>query len=249
MQLLKGYRGLALGLLTASAALVCVGALHPSRTWSLLLTSVGSAFLGASIASVFGRLGAEELLRYIKSLLNKAFAPKFTSEESAVVQYRRRWYTYNISQKNGAFCWRCIILDFTRSKVADRLATDIQLTDRRGQPHRYYVEAGIRDVRFIVFYHPEKGREPVGMDIVPLMGLEFLGNHSGISIVQAWDGNHSIIPVIFSPGPLYGVNSNGDIPEELSKKFDDEWRKGMRLVGPILPLTTRTEGCVISEPA
>ena len=247
MRVLEGYRGLALGLLTASVALVSVGALHPSRMWSVLLTSIGSAFLGASIASVFARLGAEDLLRSIRSTLNKVFAPKFTSDEKLVQQYRRRWYTYNISQKDGVFCWRCVIIDFSRSTAHDRLATDIQLADRWGKPHRYSVEAGVRDGRFIVFYHPERGCEPVGMDILPLMGLDFLGVHSGMGVIQAWDGNHSVVPVIFSPTSLHGVNSNGDILPELAKDFDDEWLTGMKLISPIFPLATRTDGYQVED--
>jgi len=242
MRLLKGYRGLALGLLVAGTGAVVVGALHPSHAWALWLTSVGGAVVGASIASLFARLSAEELFVFIRRVLKDTLGARLLSDEEAVRPYRRRWYQYCVSQKAGRMAWKCLVLDFSKSSGVGRLTTRLSTEGTDGQRFTYDVEAAVRNERFLIFAAPERGREPVALDVLPLMGLDFMGKHAGLSFVQTWDGNHAIVPILMADRPLHSISTQGEVPEELWPAFDEEWRRAAGAIRPLIPFAGRPEG-------
>lgn len=238
----KEYKGLATGIFVAGLVAVIAGASNPNEVWSIWLTSLGSAAAGASIGSFFLRLSAEDLSNDVKEALKQSVRSRFLSEEKFTDEYKKKWYHYNVSQNNGKFSWKCAFLDYSNCPIEGGMSASIKFADKLNQIHKYRVESAFRGERLISFFHTPTGLESIAAEIIPFLGHAFKDYYAGISFMQTWDGNHSLIPILMSETPLFGVRSEGFIPEELYDKFDDAWIKGMDEAGPIFPMPSLQRG-------
>lgn len=222
--------------MVAGVVAIIAGASTPSASWSLWLTSIGGAAVGATIGSFFVRLSSEDLVEHVKTTLGKTISSTFTSNDSEIKPIKKKWYHYNVSQKDGEFRWRCAILDFSKDPSIGSLNTLIRFSDKAGKAHEYRVEAALRGERLISFYYPPSGNESIAVEIIPFVGHSFEHFHVGVTFHQTWDSNHALAAIIISENPLLGIKVEGDVPELHDKELSEMWLQGMEKVAPLIKL-------------
>jgi len=118
----------------------------------------------------------------------------------------------------------------------------IRFADKVGKVHKYRVESAFRGERLVSFFHAPTGHESIAAEIMPFMGHAFKDYYAGLSLMQTWDGTHSLIPILMSESPLFGAKAEGHIAEDKNSLFDDAWITGMDGIDSIFPMPSRQRG-------
>ena len=242
--MLTGYRGLFVGLLIAGLAFVAFGGVIV-RPISDVLIAVGGALVGTSLGSFVGDLSNqahEERLKGHEETLNKlvreGVKDSFVSDDKTIDPYRIKWHLYHVTKMKGSFVWRKATLDFTKSRTPGRLASRLYLLDSSGNQRFYTVEAGIRDKHFIVFLDSETSPEPVATYVFPFVGIN-APSYYGVMFLETWDRSPAITSAIISSKVLHGHGKDGDLPYEICRRLDREWRADIPDQVPVLPETAK----------
>ncbi|MEM7048302.1 MAG: hypothetical protein AAF604_01525 [Acidobacteriota bacterium] len=193
-----------------------------------VLTSLGGALLGTSIASLLGVASRYDLTERVTSLLEETQRPSFTSDNAKLKDHRRKLHRYHASKQNGSFIWQYDILDFTSSKDPGRLRTDVTIGHARGANKTYAVEGGFRDRRFVSFQKATIGDEETSVGVYPDLGKSFLDKHVGLVFKETWDGTPMLAPSIISNEPIEPSLPEGIVSAELGLRLDRIWRSGIR---------------------
>ena len=101
--------------------------------------------------------------------------------------------------------------------------------------HKYKINAGIRDDRFIMFERAVVGNEPALVEIFPSMGKAFYDYHCGLVLVESWSGTNLLSPCIMSQNPIHQWDIEGSVNENVSKKLDEVWKKTFFTKTKVLP--------------
>lgn len=181
----------------------------------------------------------------MKQTLLDTLSSRFTSPDNTSDAYKKKWYHYGVSQKNGKHTWMCTVIDFSASAVIGGLTTSARYSDKAGNIHIYKIEAAFRGERLVSFYSPPIGHESIAVEIMPFMGNAFQHYYAGVAFLQTCDGNHSLIPVLMSEQPMFDVQSAGDAEESLNDKFNEAWISGFKNINPLLPLPGKNNGVTL----
>ena len=220
----------------AGLTAVISGGTNPSVNWSIWLTSIGSAAVGATIGAFFVRLSAEDLMEDTKKILKNTLETKFSSNNNLDSEYKIVWYRYGIKQMDGEYKWNLNKIDFNECKQLSGMKSSVKVTDKNDKSHIYKIESAFRGEKFISFFHPPFGTESIAMEVIPFMGNSFENHQSGLILHQTWDGNHAISSVMMSRVPLFNIKKEGIIPNEFQKKMSELWVRNFKKNTPIFPL-------------
>jgi hypothetical protein len=123
-----------------------------------------------------------------------------------------------------------------KNTLAGRLRSG---TSAVGVEHTYVAEAALRDDRLIIIERPLSSRESCIIEVYPSFGQALRGTHSGVGILETWDGDEVLHPRMMSSRPLVGSETEGTLDATLWSHCDDAWRSGFRQES-LLPSTQRS---------
>lgn len=239
---MNANKWLSWAIMLSGVTAVIAGGANPSEKWSVWLTSIGSAAIGATMGAFFIRLGAEDLIEHTKKLLTSSLSSKFVSDTEIDDMYKKHWYRYSVGQKNGIFQWGVRKIDFNKCDTIKGIKTSIKFSDKNNNTHVYHIEAAFRGERLISFSYPPFGNESVGVEVIPFMKNSFENVQAGLSFIQTWDSNHTITPVLMCNTPLFGIKKEGVIPEKFQQELSKLWIVNIEKSSPIFPLPKIQDG-------
>lgn len=202
---------------------------------AIFISSIGGAVFGSAFSSIISTAKEEELFSSILSLVENSVTAKFLSEETKLKRYRKLWYNYAITEKNGEQYWSTTKYDFRKATSIGQLISSVTWTDIYNNKHDYIVEGGIRDSRLIFFIKATSSDEPIAIQIMPFMGDLYKAIHCGFWLMVTWDGNNSLMPAIISENPIEEMSDEGRIPKEKQSSFNEIWYKYRKGLEPIFP--------------
>lgn len=197
--------------------------------------AVGGAILGSSLS---GWLSKKDILRVEQNtlaVLEKTLTSKFRSKEENLINYRKEWHIYHVSEINKETVWRHHHFDFSCNHSVGSLNCEVKSSDKNGDQSSYFVEGGVRDSRLIIFEKAKGSEEPVGIYILPLFCEAFHTTHHGFGIIKSWDGNSILSPVIMSRKPLPDIKSQETLGKEDGQKLDIVWEGEFTRLHKVFP--------------
>ncbi|WP_440947879.1 hypothetical protein ACSAZL_06440 [Methanosarcina sp. T3] len=189
-----------------------------------IITTIGGAFIGASISSVYSRFADKDIINSF-GLLSQP--QKFTSEESAIKEFRRKWHMYYVNRNKGSYVWRHIVVDFSKATIPGYLNTNEKNENPGGKEYEFNVEAGVRGNKLITI-HTIKGKENL-IRIFPSINNEAMdGYYFGFVCLTTLDNTRLLGATILADNSL----EFGEAPlindPELMKKLDKRWYEGIK---------------------
>ena len=235
-RVLRGYVGLLVGL--ALTGLVAVG--WGVQIDSVFLTSVGGAVFGAALGVVVAELNSRSALADVRALVAIGQEPELASREADIGPYRQVWHHYHRTMIDGELVWRYRQYDLRESRFPGRLITEVVARDDHGNEFPYDVRAAVRGQRFVMFETARSGSEPVVVEVYPSMGLDFMGAHSGIGVIQAWSGDNLLTACIMSKHRVIDWETEGNVATTMNDALNAAWRRGFHQMNA-LPAFPRSD--------
>jgi hypothetical protein len=218
---------------------------------AILLLALGSALIGGGITQVVAGRRAKEILEEVAETIQRSVAqPAIYSDGTKVASFRKKFYSYHQTIKDGHRLWRLTTLDFTETPAINRLLCTPLTIDEQGAPDpSYFAESFIRGSNFVTVVSP-KHSEPKYLRIYPSAGLQFKDVAWGISTHMDFDQGRGIYKCLLSTTPLYGVSDPCFIAEPaLIDKLENEWARSARPWGMYLCPPDATSHASSPEPS
>lgn len=220
------YSGLMVGL--TIAGLVAVG--WGAQEDSVFLTSVGGAVFGATLGILVAELNARSALADVRALVARDRGSEFTSPDEEIQGYRGVWHHYHRTILEGQLVWRYRRYDFREGRFPGILLATILARDAKGNSYVYDTRAGVRGQRFVMFETARSGKEPVIVEVYPRMGLDFLGIHCGIGLIQAWSGDDLLTPCMMSKNRVVEWTEEDNVSPDYFDELNAAWERGFQQV-------------------
>ena len=231
------YRTALIILFIAGISLIGWGTAADETFWKQFFTAIGAAILGASLGLLASDIFADSVIDKIRTLIEQRINSAFVSAETDASTYRRRWHHYHVTKMKNKYVWRYRIYDFQRFDVPGLLTAHITAIDNQGSMHKYIATAWTKDSRFCIVEKAEVGQEPVIVEIYPYMGMQLHGVHTGVGVMQSWDGEDLLFPCILAQEPVVQAQQEGTLPETVFETLDATWKASFTKKNQILPRT------------
>lgn len=217
-----------LGLIGLGIGLISIG-----TAWNKpFLTALGGSLFGTAIGSLLSIKSNRDSLdevqlgnRAILEAIRKSLEPDFRSDESRINRFRRSWHSYHVTKKDGRFIWHHSELNFKKIASPGVLSSEIFQTDKEGKMEKYFVTAGLREERLVMFFKGEEIDEPTPVTVYPFAGLYLGDRHCGLRVHLTWDRTDSISRAVLSKSPIGGWTQVGDVSEDVAKELDKIWER------------------------
>lgn len=158
---------------------------------------------GVGVGGAVSRIDYVALTNRLEQSVAGALLAQFRSDEQRLRYYRRPWHEYRLPRMDGRWCWRYHVIDLRSPTPPGTIYGRATSTGIDSDYKREYIyEGGCRDQRFLLLGRPTNGTEPSSIMIMPFMGDSFRRVHAGFRLLQTWDGDHAVVPVIMTEKPL-----------------------------------------------
>ena len=206
---------------------------YATYTNNYIIAAVGGAVFGAVLSSIVSKISIFDLLQNIRSILMENITIGCTSSENEIEQFRRKWYFYYRTKKGGKEGWRCVIIDFSKNFVPNKLVCIIT-TKEGGKSFKYKIEGFVRGCRLVICSYPLDSAEEPAIYIFPFMAKSFVQAHqvvSGIGICETWDQRNMVSPCLMVENPEdIGWYEDGFIDDEnICEKLTKMWLENTRI--------------------
>lgn len=219
-----------------SILLVTVGSLLDSShaIASKVLIVLGSSGLGTCFGLVFGGVFGASALQRVKELIEDSLSSSLAAPDHQLEEFRKTWHHYLLTKIGEHLVWRYRKLDFSRTSVPGKLVTAFNVQGPDGGLHTYNIEGYLAEPRLVFVETPSGGSEPPIVQIYPRATERFRRRHAGIALLQSWDGDNLMVPVLLCASPLTFDNvkiQEGTLPEKTYASLNETWHKDASVAG------------------
>jgi len=223
----------------ACSFLIIIGILIDSSHTSLskLLIILGGSGLGACVGLVFGGITDSSGLQRVRELVEVSLSSSLSAPDQELEAFRKIWHHYLLTKINNKVVWRYRKLDLSRTSVPGKLVTAFNVPGPGGESHTYNIEGYLAEPRLVFIQTPAGGTEPPIVHIYPRATDRFRSLHAGIAMLQSWDGDNLMVPVLMCATRLdleLGDYSEGTLPNQAFSKLNEMWQREANSVGLVL---------------
>lgn len=205
--------------------------------WSKLLIILGGSGLGTCVGLVFGGITDSSALQRVRELVEESLSSSLSAPDQELEAFRKTWHHYILTRIKEKVVWRYRRLDFSRTSVPGKLVTEFNVPGPGGDPHTYNIEGFLAEPRLVFIQTPAGGTEPPIVHIYPRATERFRIQHAGIALLQSWDGDNLMVPVLMCATPLdleLGDYTEGTLPNQAYSILNINWQREAKRVGLVL---------------
>lgn len=207
-------------LVALGLAIVALGTQYKSQ----IVIALGGAFVGASLGHWLSALLAAGPARDLKQLLGELRARPLASLEPSNEFLVSRWHFYAPRIQDSEERWIHTVLNCPTCVSRHSLAGVFTRRNPQGERKQHFIEVERRDNRLLIYVKPVEANESIAVYVFPIFfsGLE-AGIHVGISFVQTYDGDETIIPAVLSSSHFVATKQEGEVTADEGQALRSEW--------------------------
>jgi hypothetical protein len=122
-----------------------------------IVGSLGAGIVGAALSMVITRVIDRARTQDFATVLSRSLTARFISSSEELDAIRGDWHHYHLTSMDGRSVWRYTRHRLDRSPEINSIQTYVDVTDARGDKHRYNVEAGVRGTKGILLLQRARG--------------------------------------------------------------------------------------------
>lgn len=218
---------LALGLALAAIGLLMLTGVPSTslRVIAGLVSATAGGIIGASLSILVSRSLDYSALAQMRLTLERTVRSSLTAPEREIATLRHVWHHYHLTLVDGQPTWRYGLFRFDNHATIGSLTADVSVPDaqRSDVMHPYRIDAATRGSRLVLTQTALHGGEAPAVEVFPHVDHQFQHVHTGVGIVQTWDGKEALVPVLMSRQAIVDALP-GSVEGAAATALDERWR-------------------------